>query len=510
MPARASALLVSAALALAFVRPAWAQNAPINADVLAAMGKAQEAAGRDDCAGVLQALDPVVSALEPGEPRILVQRMRLLCLGAEGRAGELPAVQKELARALPRDGMVQAIGVLIAADENRFTDAADQIATIADTSPQSLHVLTGAAVRAISMKLAEDHADEARSRMLIALARADWEPADIPELRIGFAEGAIDALIDQGEAAEAEGLLDRIDQPELLSSMVIDRHYAKLWPAIEARLGPASATSVDRFARDKLAAFGDSPDSEAALRDASSAMLLLGRYQDVLDLTDNVRVTDGISREAVRTILYRARALAALRRDDEVDKLLAPFTTIDLRRAPAASTVLVSYAEFLDEIGRPAQALSVARDARAKAGDLLTDLGKRWLDRTEICALSSLGRTAEVNSAIQAIKQHADQNQSAAIEALLCAKRDVEASRLTIKAFEDNDAAGDLLLQFQPAASHWAPAPSRLRDLWTSFLTRPEIRAAFERKGRILPRSYWPDPHPRPIPRRPRNGATLT
>jgi tetratricopeptide (TPR) repeat protein len=510
MPARAFGSALSAALVLALSAPAQAQAAELDAHVVTAIGKAQEAASREDCAAVLRALDPVVPALEPGEPRILVQRMRLLCLGAEGRAQELPPVQQELAKVMPRDGVVKAIGVLIAADENRFIEAADQIATIAETSPRALDVLTGAAVRAIAAKLAEDHADEARSRMLIALARADWEPADIPELRIGFAEGAIDALIDKGEAAEAEGLLERIDQPEQLSSMVIDRHYAKLWPAIEARLGPASGTSVDRFARDKLAAFGDSPDSEAALRDASNAMLLLGRYQDVVDMTDNVRVTDNISREAVRTILYRARALAALGRNDEVEKLLAGFMTIDLRRAPAASTALISYAEFLDEIGRPAQALAVTRDARAKAGDLLTDLGKRWLDRTEICTLSTLGRTAEANSAIQAIKQRAAENQSAAIEALLCAKRDAEAARIAVKAFEDEDATGDLLRQFQPAGSHWAPAPSRLRDLWTAFLTRPEIKAAFDRKGRLLPRAHWPDPGPRAIPRRPANGTTLT
>lgn len=510
MPARGPALLLSLALALAFIGPARAQNSRVDANVATAIVKAQEASGREDCAGVLRALDPVVPGLEPGPERILVQRMRLICLGAEGRGHELRPVHQELAKAMPRDGMIKAVGVLIAADENRFTDAADQIATLADTSPHSLDVLTGSAVRSISMKLAEDHADEARSRMLIALARADWEPADIPELRIGFTEGAIDALIHQGETAEAEGLLERIDQPERLSAMVIDRHYAKLWPAIEARLGPASGTSVDRFARDKLALFGNSPDSEAALRDAANAMLLLGRYQDVLDLTDGLRVTDGISRDAVRTVLYRARALAALRRNDEVDRLLASFMTIDLRRAPAASTALVSYAEFLDEIGRPAAALAVARDARTKAGDLLTDLGKLWLDRTEICTLAALGRTAEANSAIQVIKQRADQNQPAAIEALLCAKRDAEASRLAVKAFEDNGVAGDLLVQFQPAASLWAPSPSRLRELWIAFLARPEIKAAFDRKGRILPRAYWPDPQPRAIPRSRANGATLT
>jgi hypothetical protein len=318
------------------------------------------------------------------------------------------------------------------------------------------------------------------------------------------------ALIDRGDSDEAEGLLARIDQPELLSSMAVDRHYAKLWPALEARLGPGGATSVDQFARDKLALLGDAPDSEPALRDAVNAMLLLGRYQDVVDMTDTVEVTDGISRDGVRTLLYRARALAAMRRNDEADRLLGAFTKLDLSRAPAAAPALINYAEFLDEIGRPAQALTVARDARARSEDLLTDLGKLWLDRTEICALSSLGRTAEANSAILAIKQRSTQNQPAVIEALLCAKRDAEAAQVAIKAFGDTEVAGELVLQFQPEGSLHAQAPSRLRDLWTAFLVRPEVKAAFERRGRILPRSLWPDPKPRDIPRRPGKGAALT
>jgi tetratricopeptide (TPR) repeat protein len=507
MPARA-ALISLIALTLVAGAPLRAEIA--DADVQSAIGKAQQAATREDCAGVLAALDPVVEGLTAGPPRNVIQRMRLVCLGQQGRLADLPVVQRELALSMPRDGVVKAFGVLIAADEDRFADAADQIATLADTSPRSLDVLSGAAVRAISTQLAQDHAREVRGRMLIALARADWEPADIPELRVGFAEGAIEALIDQGEPAEAEGLLERIEQPEQLSAMAVDRHFAKLWPALETRLGPASATSVERFARDKLSVYGDSPGSEVALRDAADAMLLLGRYQDVVDMTQDVRVVDGISREAVRTVLYRARALAALRRNDEVDRLLAPFLALDIQRAPAASTALVSYAEFLDEAGRPAKALMVTREARAKTGDLLTDLGKRWLDRTEVCTLAALGRTAEAASAMDALKKLSSQNPSATIEALLCAGRDAEASQLTLKAFDDSDAASDLLVQFQPTGSLLAPTPSRLRALWTSFLARPEVKAAFDRKGRILPRMLWPDPKPRAIPRRPANGAALT
>ena len=510
MPGRATAFLPLTLLALAAANVVRAESPATGGGVQAAIIKAQEAAAHDDCPGLLAALDPVLPELEQGVERTTVQRMRLVCLGMVGRAGDLSAVQRELAATMPRDGVVKAFGALIAAQENRFADAAEQIATVADTAPRSLDILTGSAVQEIWRRLVADHAREPRARMLIALARADWEPSDIPELRMGFAEGAIGALIDQGESAEAEGLLERIDQPEQLTAMAIDRHYAKLWPVIEARLGPSSATSIDRFAREKLALYGNSPDSEVALRDAANAMLLLGRFQDVIDLTDGLRIVDGMGRDAVRTVLYRARALAALGRNDEVDRLLAEFLKLDLHRAPAASMALVSYAEFLDEIGRPAEALAVTRDARIKAADMLTDLGKRWLDRSEICSLSALGRVAEANRAIDALKQRAGENQPATIEALLCARRDAEASGIAVKAFEDEDVASDLLLQFQPGASLWAPAPSRLRDLWLAFFTRPEIRAAFERKGRILPRILWPAPRPRDIPRRPSAGATLT
>jgi hypothetical protein len=199
-----------------------------------------------------------------------------------------------------------------------------------------------------------------------------------------------------------------------------------------------------------------------------------------------------------------------LRRNDEADQFFGAFTKIDLRRSPDSAVALITYAEFLDEIGRPAKALAVARDARAKADALLTDHDKRWLDRTEICALSTLGRTAEANGAILAIKARAKDNEAAAIEALLCAKRDAEASQIALKAFGNSDTAPELLYQFQPAASLWAPTPSRLRALWIAFLARPEIKAVFERHGRILPRGFWPDPKPRSIPRRPGNGAALT
>ncbi len=106
MPARARAPFLSFAAVIALTGAAHAQMGTGNAGLMAVIGQAQAAAARDDCAGVLTALDPVVPSLAEGPERLLVQRMRLVCLGTEGRASELGPVQRELALAMPRDGLV--------------------------------------------------------------------------------------------------------------------------------------------------------------------------------------------------------------------------------------------------------------------------------------------------------------------------------------------------------------------------------------------------------------------
>nr|WP_047165741.1 hypothetical protein [Sphingomonas sp. Y57] len=507
---RSVRLLPALALALAIAQPLRAQDLGDDAARQEAIGRAQQAAAEDDCGGVLRALDPLVPGMEKSDQRTLVQRLRLICLGREGRFDELGTVQRELAVAMPRDGTVRAFGVIIALGEERFSDAADQLTTLAASSPSSLNILTGAAVREISMRLQQSNALAVRNRMMIALARADWEPSDIPEMRIGFAEGAISALLDEGQPDEAEGLLARIEQPELLSSMLVDRHYAPIWPALESRLGPAGGLSVDNFARDKLKTYADMPTSDTALRYAANAMLLLGRYPDLVDMTDGVAVREGMSRDEVQIVLMRARALAVLGRNVEADHVMVPFMALDPAKSPEIVTALITYPEFLDEIGQSARALEAARTVRDRGAGVINAFGMRWVDRTEICALSALGRSGEAGAAIDRLKSRFDENHAALIEALLCAKRDGEASDFALKAFANKEAGTELIYQFQPEGSIWGAGPSRLRDLWTAFLTRPAIKAAFEKRGRILPRAYWPGTKPREIPRRPAAGDNLT
>ena len=498
------------ALALAGV-PAHAGPTSPSADAASALATAQAAASREDCSAVLSALDPILPGLSDPPTRNVAQRMRLICLARVGRVAELAPVQAELAKALPRDGLVRAFGALIAADENRFPDAAEQIALLAETSPDMLEMITGATVREIASRLSEAKQTLPRDRMLIALSQAAWAPADAPDLGTSVAESAIEALLHRGDAAGAEGLVDRIEAPNTLSAMLVDRQYAPIWPAVERKLGPAGTLAIDSFAREKLAGYADTPDSRVARRDAAHAMMWLGRPQDVIDLTEGIGIASGMSSDEIDMLVLRARALALLRRNDAASDLLAGFLSLDLRANPEATIALISYAEFLDETGRAAKALEIARAVEVKGQGVFSDFGMRWIERTEVCALSALGRPAEAGVALARLVPNANQNPAAAIEALLCAKRDAEASKLAVEALADRDQGSEILYQFQPPASLWGATSSRLRNLWIAFLARPEIRNAFERRGRILPRDYWPGKEPRDIPRRATgSSATLT
>jgi hypothetical protein len=505
------ALLIGILGAIAFAAPLYAAISPPGAvtaaippaELRAAIQAAVERGQAGDCGGALARLDPLLPQLSAGAERNGVQRLRLACLGPAGRAAELGAVQRELALAMPRDGMVRSFGILIAAGEGRFTDAAEQLAVLAEDDPGSLELVSGNSWRGIAQKLNEQAQFALRDRVFVALARADWQPQDRPDMRDALAQGAIEALLAKREVDEAAALLARVDMPEFLYAMATERLYEPLWPQIEARLGPQAGKAVDRFAAARLEAFARTPDDHHALREAIRAFILLGRFADAAEIAEPIRIIEGMPEDDVIAVRYHAQSLAALGQREKAVERLRGFAALDLDRTPEAASGLVGLAEMLDEAGRPEQALATARETLGRGNHALSDWGKGWLHRTEACALGSLGRAAEARAAGDALKASAGQNEAAAVEGLLCLGRADEAAAIMVKAFATNEGASALADQFQPDGAIWAPAQSRLRALWTPFLQRPDVKAAFERRARILPRTLWPSREPRPIPRKP-------
>lgn len=473
------------------------QDAATRATIVQAMARLDQG----DCAGALGLLDPVASRVS-GKDGVAVELMRIPCLGGAGRAAEIPAIYDRIATVDPANPGVRSVGVVVAAQRGEMPLAARRLTELAEQNPKALGAITSPVGRSIMQDLAERRDEATRKRLFVALARADWQPVDRPEMRDGLAQGAIEALLADRQVDEAAALLPRITMPELLTSMAIERLYEPLWPEIERRLGPQGGLAVDRFALSRLEAFTRSEGDERARRDAIRAFVLLGRYPEAIELGEKVAIADGMSEEAVTSVRYHAQALAAAGRRDQAIARMRPFERLDLAKTPPAASGLIGLAELLDEHGRGAEALATARTGLARGSDAVSPWGRAWLRRTEVCALTSIGRGAEARPIVDQLIAGARENEAATVEALLCAGRGDDAARVAIAALGTQQGTSAIADQFQPDGSIWAPAGSRLRGLWTPFLARADVKAAFDRSARILPRTLWPSRTPRAIPRR--------
>lgn len=504
---------VFAALAVGFADPvaAYAPTDPTELDesgglsdrqFQSEMTAVQRRLAEEDCPGAMALLDPLLPRAT-GDRRTTVQLLRMICFSDQGQFDALTGVHTELAETAPDNPMVQLHGVIVALNRQQFEIGAERMIMLAENNPQALQGLNGWAFRGIGQKLTEEENYELIDRLHIALAAADWQPIDMPEMREAIALGAIDAHLADGEEAVAREYLHRVTTPGPLIAMAIDRHYETLWTDVGNALGPQRGRAVDDYAREKLGAFADNPDDARTLRDAVRAYAMLGRYREAADLGERVEIGEGLGEEAMETLRLRAVSLLALGETDAAIAVLEPAAALDPAQSFFAASAIVTLAEFLDVAQRPDDALRVTREGLESLGDRLSENGRGWLRRTEICALSALGRTAEAAPLADALASDRAQNEAAAIEALLCFGDDERAAEIAIESLATRRGAEFIADQFQPDAALGTGTTFYLREQWQRLLQRDDVREAFDARLRILPREYWPAEDPRPIPRAP-------
>jgi hypothetical protein len=502
--------LIAAALAAAFVLPAQAALAPAKSRIGddAAVARAATLAQAGDCRAVLALLDPVTAGgAGAGSPtRFSAQLLRLPCLGPAGRGGEVPGVLAELKQVSPTNPLVQGYEIFADVDAGHYAQAADGLGAIADSRSKALALMPGDLWQALAQHLTLSGDTARRDRVALSLALADWDPSDQPQLSESIAADGVGALLDSHADDDARQMLDRIRRPALLWEMAVEHRYAALWPEIEGRLGPAGGRVIDRYARTALDAYAAAPQDPQAEVDAAQAFLALGRFEDVASIAGTTAIAPHMTDKQVDLVLADAEALAAGGQHDKALDRLRPFAQADFKASPDAAGALIPLAEMLDQAGRYDEELAVATQGAADTA-YLSPFGLAWLQRNRVCALAGLGRAADAKAAGDALKASSKDNPAAAIEGLLCAGRDDEAAAIAVATLATAEGADALADQFQPDGALLPHSPSRLRALWARLLTRADVKAAFDRVARIMPRPYWPSATPRPLPAPPSDGT---
>jgi len=474
----------------------------------AVLARAATLAQAGDCRAVLALLDPkIAGGAGAGSPtRFSAQLLRLPCLGAAGRGGEVPAVLAELKQVSPTNPVVQGYAVFADVDAGHYAQAADGLGEIADSRSRALALMPGDLWQTLAQHLTVSGDIARRNRVALSLALADWDPSDQPRLSESIAADGVGTLLDSHADDDARQLLDRVHRPALLWGMALEHRYAALWPDIEARLGPAGGRAIDRYARAALDAYAAAPQDPQAEVDAAQAFLALGRFDDVSSIAGATAIAPHMTDKQVDLVLADAEGLAAAGERDRALDRLRPFAQADFKASPDAAGALIPLAEMLDQAGHYDEELAVATRGAADTA-YLSPFGLAWLQRNRVCALTGLGRAADARAAADALKAVFRDNPAAAIEGLLCAGRDDEAAAIAVSTLATAEGADALADQFQPDGALLPHSPSRLRALWARLLARADVKVAFDRTARIMPKAYWPSATPRPLPAPPSDGT---
>jgi tetratricopeptide (TPR) repeat protein len=301
---------------------------------------------------------------------------------------------------------------------------------------------------------------------------------------------ATDAL-DRKDLRRAREVAKRIDHPEILVAMRIDRRFDPLTSK------DGRTFDVQAAARRQIAQLEDAmkakPSNLGIVVQYGYALYTVGKFETLLALADrtiaqvNEAPKDAPPFEDLDEQFnwihnHKASALRALGRWDEAAATLAAWERSDRNRQDKVSQG-INLGFFYNELGRPEDALKAVEGldwARA-----MSPYGRTQCQYVRFQAYQQLGRKAEAEEIVAWMRKHQKDAPQTAQATLLEAGDADAAAALMISRLRDLDERGIALAQVQIYAAE--PRTERQKKhaaLWESFLARPDVAAEIAAVGR--------------------------
>ncbi|MFC3711067.1 hypothetical protein ACFOMD_00700 [Sphingoaurantiacus capsulatus] len=488
--------LLAAALLAAAV-PAVAQTAEDVARLDAVKALAERASGLAAQGQLEPALALIDEGLavrpEPGRERGGLLYMQALLLSDLRRPAEAVTAIDAAAAMLPDRPELRLMQAQVQLRAGQAEAASRTVVYMADAFPAGLTKIDEPWLSQLLRELEGPAKEELRFDLLMALSSRGYAGRGTPGAADWMYDDAILGLLKRDRLDEAKAMAAKFVDSSALVRMLVDRRYAKLWPAIEAKAGPRAAKAIAAEVAAVEAAYRAKPQDYETVAAYLAALRGVGRVGEAVTVStpfaaDMAKVEAG-GEDAFWVINEHAYALAAAGRVDEADAAFAKLLAMDLAKNPALITMAINRGSLLTSYGRPAAALAVAEWVTAKGDRATTGFGLMWVAATRACALKALddpGATA----ALGMLTADPKINYPAATMALLCADRLDEAEKLVLARLEDPARRGGMLLAFQDFEQD-APGGATFRAALAAKLLairdRPAVRKAIARHGRILP-----------------------
>lgn len=284
--------------------------------------------------------------------------------------------------------------------------------------------------------------DQTYSRYAWALYRADWRPKDPFYGGDWIWVKLARLLVEAGQADSARQVLERVEAPEDLLGVSLDKRFDGLGAPPE-RFELVGVT--ERVLAEHRSLLAERPRDGMGIITVSMRLRMLGRQQEALELVDQALATaelifdddGGDHRNWV--VNERAVLLMELGRHDEAVRAMQ--AAAQMKESGEATNVsqTINLASFLNSAGRHDEAIAVLAAFDRLPTKVASPYGWMWIWTERTCAYTRLGRQQEAANALALTSANAKENQKARLKALLCVGDTEGAAQSLMTRLEDRE-----------------------------------------------------------------------
>ena len=455
------------------------------------LGSAATLVDANKSAEALLVLDPMLAATEFPAERGQIQALRSFALARLDRLPEaLVAIEAGVASLDTPSALVLRQLFLLRALNGDSKGASETLQLIAASDPKALGSLPTDIVNRVMRDIAKD--TQRSFDLDYSMVSASWQPADATLAEIDWLRlRLITGLAQRGRIDDAGPFLDAVLNPVVLVRIGIDRRFAALWPAVEARLGPQADIADAAYVAAAKARFDAAPQSITARLGYAEALNIASREPEAMAVADVARTPAELAALADREIWIVNLHAALLGDAGKIDAALARYAALNATPPNGRTSMIgtiINQALFAESVDRPRDALAAA-DFADSPGVPMNQFGKLYLAQARTCAMTQLGKTPEAAGFAAPLISNPAENDEAYLAAMICLGRMDAAAAAIVRRLGDAEDRTDMLFELQPflLADRPAVRDARQRAALRTLKARPDVKAAFVKAGRDLP-----------------------
>lgn len=338
---------------------------------------------------------------------------------------------------------------------------------------------------------------QARETLIRARLGAIGFGGDDIETHDQFALAAIDYQLEAGDAEQAIAIAKTINDVPTVTRILVDRDTAALWPSVEARAGDGLAQPRGAAVLIAERHAAETPDDAGALHSLMTAQGHAGRFREADRIGASFAADDAsmtaIDERGAWLVNDHAALLFAQGKDAEADRRFAALRVNDIAAKPWLISMAINRMQYLVMASRAAEAQPLLAEAEALPPTYMSDYARQILRQLRVCSAVMLDRGTEAKAYVDQVLANRTVSRRLTARSLMCAGDADGAAAVVIEMLESDGERRDAIMALQPDGI--APGqPRRWIGSLEPLLQRADVRAAFDKVGRILPRRFWPVP----------------